>query len=187
MEISALKNIEWTLTSDKDELLALSYFLWTNDYKATFWINKVFLDYWSYSTFGKRLKSRIFVKEEVLSAIKRHLSMKPHLGIPDGFAAVIAANSTLLYRRGKGEYIADYYVRFDGSILVDLFNLRFIRTTTGELEKTDYAKKSDDSFISWELKEWIFYGKYSTETVLKTLLKCKKGLIAAEKRCSIVE
>ena len=92
--------------NEVDELLALAYFLWKNESTQSKIEVGVFLDVWSYHTLAWRMKSRIFVYDEVVKAIKQYLSEKPYIIFPEEFAKIIAARySGLLRKRGRGEYI----------------------------------------------------------------------------------
>jgi hypothetical protein len=60
------------------------------------------------------MKSRIFVREEVIDAIERYLSKKPEQIFPESFADIIADDYTrLLKMRGRGTYITGYsYIEY---------------------------------------------------------------------------
>ena len=106
--------VETHIYADKDEvdeLLALAYFLWKHERTHSKREVGVFLDVWTYLTFAKKMKSRIFVYDEAVSAIKQYLSEKPYTIFPENFAEVIAARYTgLLRKRGRGEYINASYI-----------------------------------------------------------------------------
>lgn len=116
--------------SETDELLALAYFLWKHapeSYNAII----PFLDVWSFRELGGRLRSRIFVADELVAAVKTYLLSKPYFIFPEEFAQVIESSASLLKRRGSGEYMGNQIEEIYGTDLTDTLNQCFLRARYG--------------------------------------------------------
>ena len=137
-----------------DELLALAYFLWKNERTHSKREVGVFLDVWSYHTFAKRMKSRIFVYDEVVDAISQYITEKPYTIFPESFAKVIAARySGLLRKRGRGEYICASYIPSSAPPLRG---------------KYTYATNSyQDGEALWWLLDWGISKQINDEALIK--------------------
>ena len=111
-----------------DEILRIAYFLWK--YAPEKWTPVCrFFDWWTYATFSKRLKSRIFVLDEVIAAIKQYSAARPYPIFPEEFAEKVACCSFYLMERGKGKWVNPRPpVK---QILIDMFNQRFLRVRYG--------------------------------------------------------
>ncbi len=116
--------------SEIDELLALTYFIWENDWQSR-QAARMFLDAWTFQALSKKLKSRTFVKDELAAAVKGYITSKPYRIFPESFADVVADCVELLKRRGEGEYIQPSEVVLNGSDLIDTLNQRFLRARYG--------------------------------------------------------
>ena len=113
---------------ETDELLALAYFLWEHD-TDSHPVVREFLDVWVYYTLIGKLTSKTLLRDSIVSGVMEYLSSKPYRIFPVDFAAVVADNAGLLYKRFDGVCVDPGTI--DGADLVYSLNQRFLRARYG--------------------------------------------------------